>query len=195
MHDPVLHHWHDWWLGVIAPPCALHWPKLSHTSSIHLWPHISEWRNQGLGAGMLCLCCPPHRLQIKNPTSLDPVFDSYCISLIEWPHANAGDCRSQTLSQIGNAEKINQQLSIMDTEWHHRYGTGPHTWINANKHTHTMIRHLWNLQSICLLNSGPLVPCPPATLCSAVSSLLCLSMETRQPDKTWDWPAAACSSR
>lgn len=122
------------------------------------------------------------------------MFDSYCIYLIAWPSANTGDCRSRTLRQTGNTEKKNQQLSIVDTDWHHHIRKSPHTWINANKRTRTMIRHLWNLQSICRLNTGPLAWCPPATLWSPLSSLLCPSMKTRQPDKTQNWPAAACSS-
>lgn len=113
----------------------------------------------------MCLCsfkCSAYysAFRSKTLTSLDPMFDSYCIFLIEWPCANAGDCRSQPLSQTGNTEKINQQLSIIDREWHHRIETGPHTWINANKYPCTMMRHLRNLQSICSLNSGPFGPLP-----------------------------------
>lgn len=141
-------------------------------------------------------CCsfkgpPPD--QKNTLTDLDPVFDSYCIYLIENTVPTQETAGVKDFSHSGNAEKMNQQLSIMDTEWHHRTGNGPHTWINANKKTCTIKRHLRNLQSICRLNSGPLAWCPAAALWSALSLLLCPPMETRQPDKTQDWPAAACA--
>lgn len=147
----------DWQKGVTSP--RQHFTDLKsdpHTGSIHPPSHITHWRNHGLARGMLLLASA-HRTTSRSKThaSLDPTFDSFCICLIEWPRANAGARRSQTLRQTGNTEKINLQLSIIGTEWHHHTETSPHTWINANKQTSTMIRHLWNLQSICSLNSGP----------------------------------------
>lgn len=77
----------DRWVSHLSS-LPLHWPKKksdTHTDSSHQRekkPGVG-WRN----AAHLIVC-----LRIKK----NPVFDFYCIYLIEWPCANAGGCRSQT---------------------------------------------------------------------------------------------------
>lgn len=175
-----------------ASPGSLHWCPASQCRPKELW---IRWRNAASVCTSLSALHSSPTSKSEAHTSLDPMFDFHCAHLIEWPCANAEDCRSQTLRQTGNTEKINRQLYIIDTEWHHRVGTGPHTWINAYKRACTMIRHLWNLKSICCLNADLVARCPPETLWLALSSLLCPLMESRQPDKTPGWPAAVRSSQ